>query len=223
MSTTKNKEPQFKKPITEAERNECARQYTPLVHKIANQNKDKLPLTYEDIVGFGFEGLADAMNTYKEGTGQSFLQYAAYRIYYAIMNGNNKEGHIVKFSSYQQQLARKEGRPTFIHQRIVASTGPDDEIHYNIPEPSCQPVTVTLPHALNHLEEFVKEHFSERDADVFFQTFGLGDREEVPRVRIAEQYHVTSASITYINQRIIKAIKADAVVGEELRTLLYGE
>ena len=213
----------FKKPANDREREEYAKQYAPLVYKIANQNKDKLPLTYEDILGYGFEGLTMAMNNYKEGGTQTFLQYAAYQIYYAITNGANNEGHIVKFSSYQQEKARKEGRSTYIFQRIIASTGPDDDVHFNIPEPSVNPVNVTVPVALAHLEQFVKEHFSERDADVFFQSFGLANREEVPRVQIAKQYKVTSASITYINQRIIKAIKSDEVVCEELKELLYGE
>ena len=213
----------YKKPTNEQEREKYAVLYTPLVHKIANQNKDKLPLSYEDLVGFGFEGLAKAMNDYKEGGTQSFLQYAAYCIYYAMTNGANNEGHIVKFSSYQQEKARKEGRPTYIHQRIMSTVGPDGEEHYNIPEPAESPKLVNLSVALTHLEEFVQTHFSARDADVFFQSFGLANREEVPRVQIAKQYKVTSASITYINQRIIRAIKADELVGGELESLLIGE
>ena len=213
----------FKKPTNEQEREKYAVLYTPLVHKIANQNKDKLPLPYEDLVGFGFEGLTKAMNDYKEGGTQSFLQYAAYCIYYAMTNGANNEGHIVKFSSYQQEKARKEGRPTYIHQRIMTTVGADGEEHYNIPEPAEGPKLVDLGTTLTHLEEFVQTHFSTRDADVFFQSFGLGDREEVPRVQIAKQYNVTSASITYINQRSIRAIKADELVGGELESLLIGE
>lgn len=213
----------LKKPLNVRERETYAVMYTPLVHKIAQQNKDKLPLPYDDLVGFGFEGLTRAMNDYKEGGTQSFLQYAAYCIYYAMTNGANNEGHIVKFSPYQQEKARKEGRPTYIHQRIISTMGSDGEEHYNIPEPAEKPKMVDLGTTLVHLEEFVRSHFSTRDADVFFQSFGLGDREEIPRVQIAKQYNVTSASITYINQRIIRAIKADELVGGELESLLIGE
>lgn len=213
----------FKKPTNNQEREKYAALYTPLVHKIANQNKDKLPLSYEDLVGFGFEGLTKAMNDYKEGSTQSFLQYAAYCIYYAMTNGANEVGHIVKFSAYQQKKAREEGRPTYIYQHIMTTVGADGEEHYNIPEPSEAPKMVEVGTALTHLEEFVQTHFSARDADVFFQSFGLGDREEVPHVKIAKQYEVTSASITYINQRIIRAIKADELVCGELESLLIGE
>jgi len=220
MSNTKNKELPFKRPQTQKEKDELARQYTPLVHKIVMQNLDKSPLSYDDLLGFGFEGLADAMNTYKEGTGQSFLQYAAYRIYYFIKNGTYDQGHIVKFSAYQQQQAKEKGLPTFISKPIVTTTDENGEEHWNIPEPSVDPDKTSVAKALQDLQEFIETRFSSRDADVFFSTFGLAGREEVTRVTIAKRYKVTSASITYINQRIIRAINSDECLREELEDLL---
>lgn len=220
MGKKSNTNVQFKRPTTQKEREEYANQYTPLVYKIANQNKDKTPLTYDDIIGFGFEGLADAMNTYNPDSGQSFLQYAAYRIYYFIMNGTNREGHIVTFSNYQQKKAKAEGRPTYIHQSIISRTDSDGEEHWNIPEPSVDPDRTSVDNALEDIRIFVTSHFSARDADIFFQTFGLGDKEDVPRTQIAKQYNVSSAAITYVNQRIITAIRSDEVLCEELEDLL---
>ena len=220
MGNKSNTNVQFKRPTTQKEREEYANQYTPLVYKIANQNKDKTPLTYDDIIGFGFEGLADAMNTYNPDSGQSFLQYAAYRIYYFIMNGTNREGHIVTFSNYQQKKAKAEGRPTYIHQSIISRTDSDGEEHWNIPEPSVDPDRTSVDNALEDIRIFVTSHFSARDADIFFQTFGLGDKEDVPRTQIAKQYKVSSAAITYVNQRIITAIRSDEVLCEELEDLL---
>lgn len=210
----------FKKPTNDREREEYARMYTPLVYKIANQNKDKSPLAYEDILGFGFEGLVDAMNTYQETTGQTFLQYAAYRIFYFIMNGTNREGHIVTFSDYQQKKAKEEGRPTFICQRIVSKTDNDGEEHWNIPEPLVSQETPNIGKILEDLKNFVTKRFSQRDTDIFFQTFGLGEQDDVPRVQIAKQYNVSNAAITYVNQRIIKSILEDNVMSEELSVLL---
>ena len=220
MGNKSNTNVQLKRPTTQKEREEYANQYTPLVYKIANQNKDKTPLTYDDIVGFGFEGLADAMNTYNPDSGQSFLQYAAYRIYYFIMNGTNREGHIVTFSNYQQKKAKAEGRPTYIHQSILSRTDSDGEEHWNIPEPSVDPDRTSVGNALEDIRIFVTSHFSARDADIFFQTFGLGDKEDVPRTQIAKQYKVSSAAITYVNQRIITAIRSDEALCEELEDLL---
>lgn len=220
MGKKSNTNVQFKRPTTQKEREKYANQYTPLVYKIANQNKDKTPLTYDDIIGFGFEGLADAMNTYNPDSGQSFLQYAAYRIYYFIMNGTNREGHIVTFSNYQQKKAKAEGRPTYIHQSIISRTDSDGEEHWNIPEPSVDPDRTSVDNALEDIRIFVTSHFSARDADIFFQTFGLGDKEDVPRTQIAKQYKVSSAAITYVNQRIITAIRSDEVLCEELEDLL---
>lgn len=206
--------------FTEQEKEELARLYTPLVHKIALQNKDKSPLEFNDLLGFGFEGLADAMNTYKKGMGQSFMQYAAYRIYYFIKNGSYEEGHIVKFSAYLQDQAKKNGLPTYISKSIECTTDSDGDYHWNIPEPKTEKEEVDLEGILNDLQEFIVKKFNKRDADVFFQTFGLAGKEEVSRVKIAKQYKVTSASITYINQRIIKAIKENQELREELEGLL---
>lgn len=210
----------FKKPTSDKEREAYARKYTPLVYKIANQNKDKTPLAYEDVLGFGFEGLADAMNTYEENKGQSFLQYASYRIYYFIMNGTNREGHIVSFSDYQQKKAKAEGRSTYIFQRIVSKTDEHGDEHWNIPEPCVDPEKTSVGKALDDIKKFVQTRFTKRDADIFFQTFGLGEKDDVPRVQIAKQYKVSSAAITYVNQRIIKAIQEDETLREELEDLL---
>jgi DNA-directed RNA polymerase specialized sigma subunit len=205
----------FKKPTTDKERDAYARMYTPLVYKIANQNKDKLPLSYSDILGFGFEGLTDAMNTYNEGMGQTFLQYAAYRIFYFIMNNANKVGHIVSFSSYYQKKAKEKGDSTHIFQRLDAMEGNDDAsdifIHKESPN---------ITKILDDLRVFVSSRFSKRDTDIFFKTFGLGESDDMYRTQIAKQYGVTNPVITYANQRIIKAIKADDVMREELEDLL---
>lgn len=213
----------FKKPTTNAEREAYAREYTPLVYKIVNQNRDKTPLAYEDVLGFGFEGLTDAMNTYKEDSGQTFLQYAAWRIFYFIMNGTNREGHIVQFSDYQQKKARQEGRPTYIYKSILSNVDEYGDEHWNIPEPRVNPDHVDVGEALNDIRSFVLSHFTKRDSDIFFQTFGLGDSDDVPRVAIAKQYNISSAAITYVNQRIINAIKSDECLREELEDLLRGE
>ena len=210
----------FKKPTTEKERAELARKYTPLVYKIALQNKDKTPLDYDDVIGFGFEGLADALNTYDPNKGQTFLQYAGYRIYYFIKNGTYEEGHVVKFSAYNQEQAKKKGLPTFISKSIVSNTDENGDVKWNIPEPSCEQNHTDLEKVLYDLQSFVSRKFSTRDAEVFFQTFGLAGRDEIIRTKIAKQYNITSASITYINQRIIKAINKDDVMREKLEALL---
>ena len=210
----------FKKPLTQQEKEEFARLYTPLVYKIALQNKDKSPLEYSDLLGFGFEGLADAMNTYNPSMGQTFMQYAAYRIYYFIKNGSYEEGHIVKFSAYLQDQAKKNGLPTFISQSIESTFDEDGECTLNLPQLKEDPKYMDIEQALEKIQNFVKHNFNKKYVDVFFKTFGLAGKDEVSRVKIAKQYKVTSASITYINNRIINAIKANDDLREELETLL---
>lgn len=215
------KDDKFKKPITSKEREEYAKKYTPLVYKIANQNKDKLPLSYDDILGFGFLGLTKAMNTYKDDTGQTFTQYAAYQIYYNILCGANNEGHIVKFSAYQQEKAKKENKSTFIWQRMVSTARDEDGCeNYDTIFPPVKPQSTTLPDTLEHLEKFVKENCKEKDVDIFFSTFGLAGHKEVTGVELAKKYGVSSAAITYGNRRVINTIRKNQELYEELEELL---
>ena len=176
------KDDKFKKPITSKEREEYAKKYTPLVYKIANQNKDKLP---------------------------------------NILCGANNEGHIVKFSAYQQEKAKKENKSTFIWQRMVSTARDEDGCeNYDTIFPPVKPQSTTLPDTLEHLEKFVKENCKEKDVDIFFSTFGLAGHKEVTGVELAKKYGVSSAAITYGNRRVINTIRKNQELYEELEELL---
>lgn len=207
--------------LTEEKKTKLFKQYEPLIYKIVNQMSENSPLSYEDVYGFALQGFVNAMNNYKEGTSQSFKQYAAYQMRYAILNGSSEQGHIVKFSAYQQAKAKEEGKSTFIWQRISHSISDDGEERWNIPEPSIEPqFEYNEGRTMEHICSFVSKKFNPRDTDIFFKSFGLNNIEMISKVQIAKQYNLSSASITLINQKIIKEIKKDPVLLDELQDML---
>lgn len=116
---------------TERGRNAVAKQYTPLVYKVAKQAVGKLNQPFDDILGYGFEGLTWAMNHYgsrankyddnrdKKHTSKveddkimskTFGQYAAFCIWNHIFGWGASESRAVRIpQSELKKLAEKDG------------------------------------------------------------------------------------------------------------------
>ena len=89
-------------------RNEIAKRYAPLVHKIAKQWMGKVNMTYDELLSAAYEGLTNAMNDYgkknaykdvddeKAVKSYTFGQYAAYRIRFAINGEVNSTSRLVR-------------------------------------------------------------------------------------------------------------------------------
>ena len=78
---------------TDAGRNAAAKQYTPLVFKIANSFVGKSKLDRAELISAGMIGLAQAINDYnREKSNMSFKSYAAFRINYAIQDDIKDNG-----------------------------------------------------------------------------------------------------------------------------------
>ena len=209
--------------------NQLAQQYQPLVYKIVNQWTNKLPLAYEDILGYAEEGLAIAINSYdpkkrNKHTGkvgqQGFKQYAAWCMRHTILNGSNTEGHIVKFSAYQQKKRKEEGSNTFIMKSIDINYDDNGDMHCNIPEMGAEDPYVGLTDVYDRLYQKIERKFSKRDCDIFYRTMGLKDRDQEQNKLIAKRYKLAPCTITFINKQIITYIKADQELCDELYELL---
>ena len=114
---------------TEAGRNEIAKRYIPLVHKIANSWVGKTALTRDELFEAGMHGLADAMKDYgqpskkakknnkeidiEKYTSYTFLQLAAQRIRIVILETIKDESHLVRIPrSKQAEEKEKKGYNT---------------------------------------------------------------------------------------------------------------
>ena len=214
--------------MTTQEKEELAKKYQPLVYKIALQWIGKLPLTFGDILGYGNMGLAKALNEYnpdkinKDGNkgSQTFQQYAAYSILHSILNGSNQEGHIVKFSAYQQKKRREQGESTHIMKSIDINVGPDGDYRLNIPEIGEEDKYIGLKDVYSRLYDRIESKFSKRDCDIFYKVLGLKDYKIVKGTDLAKQYHIAPCTITIIKNKIVNYIKQDEELCDELYELV---
>ena len=203
------------------ERSRLFIQYKNLMFKIVNQYVGKLPLPFDDIVGAAMEGFTKAMNSYKEGTSQSFQQYAGWCMRNNILTSANEEGHIVKFNAYQQKKAKERGESTFITQSIsnIYEDSQEDKLEIlGIEDPEID--NVSDEEVFSNLFTWLEHNFSNRDCEIFYLYFGLNGRTQTKGIDIAKQFKVSAATVTVTNKKIIKKIKENEMMLSYLRNLL---
>lgn len=196
-------------------------QYKNLMFKIVNQYTGKLPLPFEDIVGAAMEGFTKALNSYKTGTSQSFQQYAGWCMRNNILTTANEEGHVVKFNAYQQKKAKERGESTFISQSIsnIYEDTQEDKLEIlGTEDPEFDNFDET--EALTNLFTWMEYNFSKRDCEIFYLYFGLNGRPQTKGIDIAKQFKVSAATVTVTNKKIIKKVKENPVLLDNLRELL---
>lgn len=203
------------------ERERLFLQYKNLMFKIVNQYVGKLPLTFDDIVGAAMEGFVKAMNGYKEGTSQSFQQYAGWCMRNNILTSANEEGHVVKFNAYQQKKAKERGESTFISQSIsnIYEDTQEDKLEIlGVEDPEVD--NLSYEEVMTDLFKWLEFNFSKRDCEMFYMYFGLNGREETKGIDIAKHFNVSAATVTVTNKKIIKKIKENPTMMEALRLFI---
>ena len=203
------------------ERERLVIQYKNLMFKIVNQYVGKLPLPFDDIVGAAMEGFTKAMNSYKTGTSQSFQQYAGWCMRNNILTSANEEGHVVKFNAYQQKKAKERGESTFITQSIsnIYEETQEDKLEILGIEDSKMD-NLDEEEVFSDLFSWLEYNFSKRDCEIFYLFFGLNGRIQTKGIDIAKQFNVSAATVTVTNKKIIKKLKENDNLLDELRDLL---
>ena len=191
------------------------RPYKYLVDKIAYQEYKNSQVLLEDLKGYGYEGLMDAFRTYKPDKGQTFKQYAAYRIYYFIRNNIYKEGTTVRMNSYIVKERKSQNQSLYIMSPIEYEK--DGETLYKN-EPSENPAD--FDNVWELVRTTIKSKYKERDFKIFAKSFGLYGESVVKKCEVAKEYHITPAAVTLNNQKIIKFLKTKPEIMDSLRDLL---
>ena len=206
-------------------REKIAKQYIPLLHKIANQMILKKPeeMDFQDILGFGNEGMVYAMNTYNSEKGLSFQQYLGWCIRNKILSGINEEGHTIKFSAYAQNKA-KLGKSEYISTVSMSSLFSNDD--------DDKPQSDRLPQigdcesnksdqsVWEKVCEWARKNFSERDSDMFIRFYGLDGQEPEEGKKLASKWGVSSCCVSVSKKKIIDAIKKSKELKDLLSDLL---
>ena len=214
-------------PITDNKlREKVVKQYIPLLNKIAKQHVLKMPqeMEYDDILGYGYEGMVYAMNTYNSDRGLSFQQYLGWCIRNKILSGINEEGHTIKFSAYAQSQA-KAGKSDYISTQSFSffQNNNSDEDAGETDRLSCIVDTsknVQEDKIWKIVCEFARKNFSEKDADMFIRFYGLDGKEPEEGKRLAARWGCSGCSVTVSKKKIIEAIKKSKELKDLLSDLL---
>lgn len=206
-------------------RNEIAKQYRPLVIKVASQIARKSGARIEDCISAGNVGLVYAIDNYKSDQTQTFTQYCAWMIRFYILNDLNQHGHIIRINADQQHALQAKGLSTNLVSSLDAEIpnedgetklekhikGDDENSVYAAIDPSALAQWSIIYHAL-------ADKFNKRDVDIFCSSFGVNGREEVKGKDLAEKYGVSPAAVTQVRNKIIAYLRKS----DELRSILLG-
>ena len=204
----------------EKTRRELALKYQPLLYKIANQMKLKMPqeMDFDDVIGYGNEGIAYAMNTYKENMGQSFQQYLGWCIRNKMLTGINEEGHTIKFSAYHQKKV-KSGDAEYPSLRSLDSyfdsnDNDDDAPSSRMAELGTTNIDCDMKDFYIKFLKWVYTNFSKRDADIFLHFYGLDGSKPLSGKELAEKYGVSNCCISLSKKKIIDKLKHSSFKNE---------
>lgn len=230
---------------SESGRNACVKKYTPLVHKIARSYMNKSNLTYDDLLGAGFEGLATAMNDYGKRTEKAladeeqyktktFLAFAYSRIQFSIIASIQNESRVVRVPK-SNQIKQKEERGGIQKSNQVSgdqivSTSKDGATRNLF---STIAASTTSDRSIDQddqdfLWDKVKKRIRELCDDNAWQVlcwrFGLDGHKKLKNKEIANKLGIGESLVTYYYNKIIQIFFKDPIIkkyGSELYELLH--
>ncbi len=214
---------------SERGRQAVAKQFTPLVIKMANQFVGKCGLDKSELISSGMLGLTLAMNQYKnpeeirKAGGESnmtFASYAAYCIRNQILQDITELEGVVKQSYYAK---KKEGTAQI---NSIDHSETDDEEVISIDrmiELSEEPDYEPTRHEEKEWQKVFKKlesKFSSRDCDVFYRVFGLNGRKMEKTTEVARSLNTYISNIVRITQNMLAFLKKDSETREFLEGIL---
>ena len=225
---------------SERSRNEIAKRYEPLIHKICRQYHGKSNLSYEDLLASAYEGLTYAMNNFgKKRTNKddindetvnkyTFGQFAAYMIRFHILGTIENESRIVRISKSQQKKERTEtGKITRnnavsgdkqigIHNSDEGNKTLFDFIDSQEYSDSSMD-REDLAKLWNRIYAKIKEKFGEKIFNIWCSFYGVNGSKELKNKELANKYGVSNSSITYYCFKVNNYLQKDKEMISMLR------
>lgn len=226
---------------SEAGRNQIAKKYEPLIHKIAKQFMGKSELSYEDLISAGNVGLIHAMNKYGKKSnknvadletivGKTFTQYAAFMIRISILEDIKNLSQIVRIPISQQNAERREtGRNTKSNtvsgDKEISSSG--DEGNKSLFDYIGGTDNATRGIDNEDVEKLWKkffktleEKFDKTTLDIWYSSFGVNGHEKMKKKDIAAKYGLVPSNISYYLYRVNTFIKTNKKMMEIMNDIL---
>ena len=217
---------------SEKSRNEIAKRYEPLVHKICRQYHGKSNLSYEDLLASAYEGLTYAMNNFGKKRSNkddindetvnkyTFGQFAAYMIRFHILGTIENESRIVRISKSQQKKERTEtgkisknnsvsgDKQIGVHNSDEGNKTLFDFIdsqEYSDSSLDRQ----DLAKLWDNIYDKIKEKFGEKIFNIWCSFYGINGEKELKNKELADKYDVSNSSITYYCFKVNNYLQKD--------------
>ena len=217
---------------SEKSRNEIAKRYEPLVHKICRQYHGKSNLSYEDLLASAYEGLTYAMNNFGKKRSNkddindetvnkyTFGQFAAYMIRFHILGTIENESRIVRISKSQQKKERTEtgkisknnsvsgDKQIGVHNSDEGNKTLFDFIdsqEYSDSSLDRQ----DLAKLWDNIYDKIKEKFGEKIFNIWCSFYGINGSKELKNKELADKYGVSNSSITYYCFKVNNYLQKD--------------
>ena len=219
---------------SEKGRNEIAKKFTPLVHKIARSWVGKTAFDYDQLVSYAYEGLVFAMDTYgkksnkqikreKNGgeeidiskyKGYTFLSYASQIMRDRILDAAKNDSRLVRIPVSQQNKERSE--QGFIAKSNTVSgdqpmgTGKGEEgqtlfdIVGGIDNPGVKIDKEEIDKLWDQVCKKLEQKFGSKTMDIFYNYFGFGGKEPIKGKDMAKKYGYKSPAS--ITAEVMKVI-----------------
>jgi RNA polymerase sigma factor (sigma-70 family) len=210
------------KNLNEVEKNKLVKQYEPLMNKLVNQFFNKVQCSWEDLKSYAYEGFALAIQKYDETKStMNFTQYAAFSIRNNILTALNTELRTVKMDAYAQKISTEQGISSF-NMISIDSCNQDEESE------RCRKIILSEViddkfsngDIFEYLYSRIEDEFSYRDCEMFYKTFGLKGFDVTKNKDIAKSYNVSEGLSCQKVMKIIKWIRKDTELCEQLSMLL---
>ncbi len=203
------------------EQQDWAKQYTPLIKKIAGQLASEVPPTSiidrEELEAFGWEGLLTAMKNYDEKRSTlTFRQYAGWSIRNTILSAISEYSRVIKVSYYLQQKLKEQGIPTFNTVSLNAVIQDDDIEQDRVSALGEDPDYESLVSPLEELLIAIRDEFNDEYVEMFCRIFGLDGHEIEKASDVAKSYNLSCSAITLRVQKMIRFIRSREDLMESL-------
>lgn len=198
--------------------NQLARDHTRLVNKIVAQvsrargfKSDSY--TREDMLSAAWEGVARAIYKYDpQKSEQTFTQYCAYQIYYAVIQSSYSEASLVRMSNYMVNRARdgKADFATIIHEPQDNGEEAPRSNHRSIYKEKQEP-SATQGELYDYLKDTLKDHFDEVTMNMFFMYYGLCGYDITKGRSIARKFHLSPGRTSQKIKSVVEYLKKDDI------------
>lgn len=191
--------------MNQKEKDELARQYAALIHKIAHQYVTVTGIMYDDLYGASAEGFARALSTY-DGEG-NLKQWLAYGCKNAVLDYINKSSRVITVPAYGRKKM-EAGEMEAVSCCSLDRPGGDDDT----------PLSEMLPQIADpdspeegQLMDALRGAFSvltEKERDILCSRFGVMGYDVVSCTELAERWGVSRVRISAILRKSYEKLRA---------------